>query len=444
MRASIETTECEQGMVRERRSPNPERVRIFEKQPRAGSVKAVAVFTAALSACLVALPAGAPGRQIARLAISVVEAGPSGDRPAVRAGATRALQYAQRVLGRPATVAWVPVPVPERGRDIGAPKQRLIPSLERAARASDLVIAWGDILTDATVEAAKRHPAVRFVLVTNISLKHLPSNLSEGIYDRDEQAFLAGVAAALASRSHVVGFIGPVKYGSAVEHGRKMIPYGPADEAAAYAAGAHYITVGVNVLEDYLGLSITITAPDPAILPRSWREAGFAGSLEPSGRESSKTREVALAQYDLGADVVYAPLSTENLGAYEAAAARDKWMIARGQTWFQQDLPGDQRKRVLAVITERPDAVAYSIITQFAARLKFPQYLMWGLRRPFGTVASSYVAAEGPSTNRNAAAVGIWVNPQVADALPRISPALAAVMDLMRRDQIKILVGTSR
>jgi len=240
-------------------------------------------------------------------------------------------------------------------------------ALERAARSADLVIAWGDPLADAAVDAARRHPAVQFVLVSYMYLKALPPNLSEGSFADTVEAFIAGAAAAVQTRTGLIGFIEPVDRGP---------------QQLAYRAGAYYTRPRVRVVADFVGVS---GALDPLIkgLPPSWTAARYAGTAEPAAHDPSKAEEVALAQYDLGADIIYADAGPANAGIYRAAMRRGRWLIARSplrtgerpkkQPWSDQ---------VLTSVIERPDLAALHLVGQLLSGTALPHHFLWGLTYP--------------------------------------------------------------
>ncbi|HLY21464.1 MAG TPA: BMP family ABC transporter substrate-binding protein [bacterium] len=248
----------------------------------------------------------------------------------------------------------------------GAPAP-LHDAVERAAESADLVIAWGDPLADVTVDAARRHPAVKFVLVSYLYLNVLPPNLSEGSFADTVEAFIAGAAAAVQTRTGLIGLIEPVDRGP---------------QRVAFQAGAYYASPRVRVLEDFVGVS---RALDPLIkdLPPSWTAARYAGTAESAAHDPGKAEEVALAQYDLGADIVYADAGPANAGIYRAAMRRGRWLIARGplrsgerprrQPWSDQ---------VLTSVIERPDLAALHLVNQFLSDTPLPRHFLWGLTYP--------------------------------------------------------------
>ncbi len=349
------------------------------------------------------------------LRVTLVAAQQPGD-PGLAEGAVRGLRAVRSTLGRRISVAYVFAPAD--GVDPGAVEAvepRLTATLEAAARSSDLVIASGDLLTGPAVGAASRHPASRFVLMSSIYIAKPPSNLSEGWYRRDEEAFLAGAAAALASRSHVIGFIGPVAY---------------AAEQAAYRAGAHFVTPRVRVLAD--ALAVTVTGTNRGAIPESWQSARDAGAFEQGTREPRAAEEVALAQFDLGADVVYAAAGASNAGIYRAAVARDRWVITRGAPGSERTLPQRWRDHTLVTITERPDAAVYQLVRQFVAAGRLPPHLTWGVapffapRRPAGPVPP------GISSLDNASPVGFAVHRPAGLDTRRIASVLAGIVARIR------------
>ncbi|MHB8731304.1 MAG: BMP family ABC transporter substrate-binding protein [bacterium] len=243
----------------------------------------------------------------------------------------------------------------------------LTEAMERAAQSADLVIAWGDPLADAALNAARRHPNVKFVLVSYMYINVLPPNLSEGSFADTVEAFIAGAAAAEQTRTGLIGFIEPVDRGP---------------QRIAFRAGAYYDNPDVRVMTDFVGVSRTT---DPLIkdLPPSWAAARYAGTAEPAARDPGKAEEVALAQYDLGADIIYADAGPANPGIYRAAIHRGRWLIARSPMRGSEPPPRQLwSDRILTTVIERPDLATRHLVEQLLSDTPLPHHFLWGLTYP--------------------------------------------------------------
>ncbi len=236
----------------------------------------------------------------------------------------------------------------------------MLSALTTAARSSDLVIAWGDLLTDAAITAAQEYPRVRFILHDAIYLERLPSNVIESSVWDGEQAFLAGAVAAIATRSGRVGYLGAL----------------PGWQHNAFRAGVFYVNPRVGVIVDYIATTIT-AAGGTITLPASWRIAGDAGTSEPGYHDARKAEEVSLAQFDLGTDVIYTTVGTADAGTYQAAVLRHRWVIGRGGPHSLSRLREPWRGRTRAIIVTRGDVVVHHLVSRVVYGLPLKQHVVW-------------------------------------------------------------------
>ena len=165
-----------------------------------------------------------------------------------------------------------------------------IPNLSTAARGGyDLVVANGFLMGDSLAAVAKRFPKTNFAIIDFpwVALKGKPKNVRGLIFRENEAGYLAGVAAATASKTKTVSSVG----GQAV----------PAVVAflAGYKAGAQKAKPGTKVLSGY--------------------SEDFV--------DQAKCKELALNQISSGSDVVFAAAGGCGLGALQAAKEQGKWGI---------------------------------------------------------------------------------------------------------------------
>lgn len=234
--------------------------------------------------------------------------------------------------------------------------------LRAAARSNDCVIAWGNLLTGPVLAVAREFPHVRFGLVSSVYVDRIPANVVEASFRVEEEAFLAGAAAAMASHTGIVGYVG------AVESFPRRIGFG---------AGVYYANPNVRALYDNVGFSTTQGAAGPTIA--SWIEHG---SFEPAGHDRGKAQEVALSQFDRGADVIYAAAGGSNAGVYEAAAVRGRWIIGSGGERMEPALPVRWQRQMFTVIGERADLATRLLATQLTAGPIRVHHVFWGLTYP--------------------------------------------------------------
>jgi basic membrane protein A len=169
---------------------------------------------------------------------------------------------------------------------------------EFASRGYDVVIGVGFMFSDDIEKMAREFPNVKFACV-DYTVKSgpdgaplpLPPNL-EGLKFREEEgSFLAGAAAALVSKSGVIGFVGGMD-----------IPLIHKFEAG-YGAGARHVRPGVEVLR------------------------GYAGVTANAFKDPSKGKEMANGMYDRGADVIFHASGTTGFGVFESAREHGKLAI---------------------------------------------------------------------------------------------------------------------
>ena len=196
-------------------------------------------------------------------------------------------------------------------------------SLEPAMRAFaevhyDLVIGIGFAQTPIVEAVAKDYPDVRFAIIDGVS--QLP-NVASLIFKEHEGSYLVGMIAARTSKTGVLGFVG----GMDVPLIHKF--------ATGYEEGAHAVDPKIEVIQNYVGVT-----------EAAWNNPG-------------KGKELALAQYGKGADVIFAAAGNSGLGVFDAAEQSKKFIIGvdSNQNWVK---PG----YVLTSMVKRVDNAVYQII----------------------------------------------------------------------------------
>ena len=154
-------------------------------------------------------------------------------------------------------------------------------NLISAAESNDVVVAVGWEFWDALVEYAPQLPDTRFIFVDN-DLDGVGDNLLSITYAQNEGSFLVGYIAGKLTATGKIGAVG----GEDSETINDFI--------VGYEAGAKYANPDVQVLRQYAG-----TYEDPA-----------------------RGKELALALYDNGCDIVFQVASRTGEGVFEAAAER--------------------------------------------------------------------------------------------------------------------------
>lgn len=200
-----------------------------------------------------------------------------------------------------------------------------------AARRFDLVIGVGFIFSDDMYAIALEYPHVRFACVDYAKFDEHgfvepPPNMM-GIKFREEQgAFLVGALAALTSHTKRLGFVGGMD-----------IPLIHKFEAG-YRAGARAVCPHCRVL------------------------VGYAGVTGDAFKNPSKGKELAMAQYGAGADIIFHASGSTGLGVFEAARATGR--LAVGVDADQWDeAPG----HVLTSMTKKVEVTVYDAVRDLVA-----------------------------------------------------------------------------
>ena len=159
-------------------------------------------------------------------------------------------------------------------------------NLIAAAEDNDIVIAVGWEFWDALTEYAPQLPDTKFIFIDN-GLDGVGDNLMSITYAQNEGSFLVGYIAGKLTQTGKIGAVG----GEDSETINDFI--------VGYQAGAEYAREDCTVQVQYAG-----TYDDPA-----------------------KGKELALALYDAGCDIVFQVASRTGEGVFEAAAERGLYAI---------------------------------------------------------------------------------------------------------------------
>lgn len=184
----------------------------------------------------------------------------------------------------------------------------------------DLIAAIGFAQQAAVQKVAKEFPKVRFVLIDGVATG---ANVNSITFKEEEGSYLVGVAAAMASKSKKLGFVGGVD-----------IPL-IRTFACGYTQGAKAVNPKVDVTSNMVG-----TSSD------SWNNPAKGG-------------ELARSQFDRGVDVVFAVAGGSGLGTLQTA--KEKGKLAIGVDSNQNHLyPGS----ILTSMVKRVDNAVYDSFMQ--------------------------------------------------------------------------------
>ncbi|MGR6807726.1 BMP family lipoprotein [Sphaerotilus natans] len=186
-----------------------------------------------------------------------------------------------------------------------------------AQKGANPIIAIGFTQASALEKVAKEFPQLKFAIVDMVV--NLP-NVQSVVFKEQEGSFLAGMAAAMASKSGKVGFIG----GMDVPLIRRF--------QCGYEQGAKYANPKAETLANMTGTT-----------PAAWSDPTRGG-------------ELARNQFSRGVDVIFAAAGGTGVGVYQAA--KDQGRLAIGVDSNQNHLhPGT----MLSSMVKRVDVAVFQI-----------------------------------------------------------------------------------
>jgi basic membrane protein A len=202
-----------------------------------------------------------------------------------------------------------------RDFEVTAEAQREQALRNMARRGSQIVVGIGFAQASGVEKVAKEFPGTKFAIID--AVVDLP-NVQSIVFKEHEGSFLVGIAAAMASKTGKIGFVG----GMDIPLIRKF--------AVGYEEGAKYINPKIEIFQNMTGTT-----------PAAWNDPTRGG-------------ELARSQFDRGADVVYAAAGATGLGVLQAA--KDRGRLAIGVDSNQNYLyPGT----ILTSMVKRVDLAVY-------------------------------------------------------------------------------------
>ena len=285
-----------------------------------GIVRRLLVYSAillALNLALIAVRAGAAVRPATGVhpvrAGIVFDVGGRGDK-SFNDAAYKGLERAQRELG-----------VEIQTLEMGEGTEREAALRQLAAAGCQLVFGVGFLFSDDIRQLAGEFPDTRFACV-DYTLKQgetLPPNLAALEFKEEEGSYLVGALAALLNRSGKLGFVGGMQ-----------IPLIKKFEAG-YRAGVAAIDPRIQVL------------------------AKYAGTTGTAFKDPTKGKELGLAEYNQGADIIFHASGSTGLGVFEAAREQKRLAIGVDSDQYAE-APGF----VLTSMVKRVDNAVFDTIQQ--------------------------------------------------------------------------------
>jgi basic membrane protein A len=196
----------------------------------------------------------------------------------------------------------------------------------------DLIFGIGFIFTDDITNIAKEFPEKKYACIdfTMTPDTKLPPNLVALQFKEEEGSYLVGALAGLLTKTNTIGFIGGMQSPLIKKF------------EVAYIAGAK--------------------RANPACKVR----IGYAGITGEAFKNPSKGKELALGQYEQGADIIYHASGVTGLGVFEAAREKKKLAIGVDSDQYHE-APGF----VLTSMTKVVDIAVFEMI-RAAKENRFP------------------------------------------------------------------------
>lgn len=185
-----------------------------------------------------------------------------------------------------------------------------------AQKGFDLVIAVGIAQVEPLRKVAEKFPKVHFAIVdAEVALPNVRSLL----FEEHEGSYLVGAIAALTSKTGAIGFIG----GMDVPLIRRF--------ELGYGAGARKVKPGIKLMSNFVGIT-----------GEAWNNP-------------VKAKELAIAQYGAGADVIFVAAGASGFGLFDAAEEQKKLAIGvdSNQNWIK---PG----YILTSMLKRVDVAVFN------------------------------------------------------------------------------------
>ncbi|MDI7246848.1 MAG: BMP family ABC transporter substrate-binding protein [Bacillota bacterium] len=287
-------------------------------------VVAVVVVLAAVYVAVRGLPTAKKAEEApqAMKAGMVTDIGGLGDQ-SFNDAAYRGLQKAKDELGAEINV------VESKKMDDYEPNLRSL-----ADQKYDITWAIGFLMTDALNNVAPQYPDLKFGIIDSVVEQ---PNVASVTFKEEEGSYLLGIIAATMTKTGTVGFVGGMD-----------VPVIEKFEAG-YVAGVRTVNPDVKVLIGYTG-----KFDDPA-----------------------KGKEVALAQFGQGADIVFHASGACGIGVIEAAKEKGEGFWAMGVDSCQHHLAPDN---VLSCMMKRVDVAVYDATSKVKDGTFEATHYVYGLK----------------------------------------------------------------
>lgn len=230
------------------------------------------------------------------------------------------------------------------GEAESAREDRLSQMAESGATA---IIGVGFAYSEAVNKVAPNFPEVSFAVVDGFDPDDTPNeNVAYLTFAANQASYLVGVAAAEATQTGTVGFVGGVN--------NDLIK----GFQAGYEAGVKAAKPEVKVLVNYI------------------EESDLSGFADPAGGKTAAT-----GQYDAGADIVYHAAGGSGSGVFDAAVAEGdgKWAIGVDSDQYLT-ASKEQQPHILTSALKRVDVAAFDFLQSVSDGEPKTSYVTYDLK----------------------------------------------------------------
>src|SRR6267154_86640 len=202
-----------------------------------------------------------------------------------------------------------------------------------AERGYDLVIGVGFAQGPIMQAVAKDYPNIHFAIIDGVIFeadgKTPKSNVASLVFKEHEGSYLVGLIAGMTTKTNTLGFIGGMDIGLIHRF------------EGGFEEGAKAANPKIQVIQNYVGVT-----------DAAWNNPG-------------KGKEIALAQINKGADVIFTAAGNSGLGAFDAVEQSGKDSSGRA-THFVIGVDSNQNMVkpgfVLTSMVKRVDNAVYDIV----------------------------------------------------------------------------------
>ncbi|HVM12505.1 MAG TPA: BMP family ABC transporter substrate-binding protein, partial [Actinomycetota bacterium] len=209
----------------------------------------------------------------------------------------------------------------------------------------ELVAGIGFAFSEGIAKIAPDYPEQYFAVIDGFAttIATDATNIVDLAFKEHEGSFLVGAAAAMASESGTIGFLGGQRGTGLIEKFE-----------AGYEAGAREINPDIEILVEYIGDDVT------------------------AFNDPTKGEALSQKMYDQGADVVYHAAGASGAGLFQAAVAADALAIGVDSDQYLTASP-EQQPHILTSMLKRVDTAIHDVIADVKNGTFEPGFKVFGM-----------------------------------------------------------------